>query len=75
LVLGRAFAAWAKRFEWSDATARKIRSRLEWLALKSATKIVPLLSRKACYRLDPLLDSLGAILEPPLLLPSRIARS
>src|SRR5438046_7674874 len=44
-------------------TARKIRYRLEWLALKSATKIVPLLSRKACYRLALLLGSLGAMLD------------
>jgi len=40
-------------------TARKIRYRLEWLALKSATKLLPLLSRKACYRLTLLLGSLG----------------
>ncbi|PYK34038.1 MAG: hypothetical protein DME58_03465 [Verrucomicrobia bacterium] len=32
-----------------------IRYRLEWLALKSATKFLPLLSRKACYRLALLL--------------------
>ncbi len=30
---------------------KKIRYRLEWLALKSATKFLPLLSREACYRL------------------------
>jgi hypothetical protein len=41
-------------------TAKKIRYRLEWLALKFATKVVPLLSRKACYRLALLLGSLGA---------------
>ena len=44
-------------------TARKIRYRLEWLGLKSATKFLPLLSRKACYRLAFLLDSLGATLD------------
>ena len=44
-------------------TARKIRYRLEWLALKSATKFLPLLSRKACYRLALLLGSLGAMLD------------
>ena len=33
------------------AVWKKIRYRLEWLALKSVAKIVPLLSRKACYRL------------------------
>jgi lauroyl/myristoyl acyltransferase len=42
---------------------KKIRDRLEWLGLKSATKLVPLLSRKACYRLALLLGSLGAILD------------
>jgi hypothetical protein len=41
-------------------TAKKIRYRLEWLALKFATKVVPLLSRKACYRLALLFGSLGA---------------
>jgi hypothetical protein len=41
---------------------KKIRYRLEWLALKSATKFLPLLSRKACYRLALLLGSLGAML-------------
>src|SRR4030095_15105110 len=35
-------------------TAKKIRYRLEWLGLKFATKFVPLLSRKACYRLGRL---------------------
>ena len=44
-------------------TARKIRYRLEWLGLKAATKVVPLLSRKACYRLALLLGSLGAMLD------------
>src|SRR5438046_10104027 len=44
-------------------TARKIRYRLEWLALKSATKFLPLLSRKACYWLALLLGSLGAMLD------------
>ena len=44
-------------------TARKIRYRLEWLGLKSATKFLPLLSRKACYRLALLLGSLGAMLD------------
>jgi hypothetical protein len=42
---------------------KEIRYRLEWLALKSATKFVPLLSRKACYRLALLLGSLGAMLD------------
>ena len=42
---------------------RKIRYRLEWLGLKSATKFLPLLSRKSCYRLALLLGSLGAMLD------------
>ena len=42
---------------------KKIRYRLEWLALKSATKFLPLLSRKACYRLALLLGSPGAMLD------------
>jgi hypothetical protein len=42
---------------------KKIRYRLEWLGLKSATKFVPLLSRKACYRLALLLGWLGASLD------------
>jgi hypothetical protein len=44
-------------------TAKKIRYRLEWLALKFATKFLPLLSRKPCYRLALLLGSLGASLD------------
>ncbi len=43
--------------------ARNIRYRLEWLRLKSATKFLPFLSRKACYRLALLLGSLGALLD------------
>ena len=42
---------------------KKIRYRLEWLALKSATKFLSLLSRKAYYRLALLLGSLGAMLD------------
>src|SRR5205809_7170101 len=42
---------------------KKIRYRLEWLALKFATKFLPLLSRKACYRLALWLASLGAMLD------------
>jgi KDO2-lipid IV(A) lauroyltransferase len=45
------------------AAWKKIRYRLEWVALKSVTKLVPLLSRKACYRLALFLGSLGAILD------------
>jgi hypothetical protein len=32
--------------------AKKIRYRLEWLGLKFATKFLPLLSRKVCYRMQ-----------------------
>jgi hypothetical protein len=35
----------------SLAARGSIRYRLEWLALKAATKFIPLLSRKACYRI------------------------
>ena len=59
-----ALAACAKRaYTGAMRTARKIRYRLEWLGLKSATKFLPLLSRKACYRLALLLGSLGAMLD------------
>src|SRR5438309_6861820 len=59
----RALAACMKpAYTGAMRTARKIRYRLEWLALKSATKFLPLLSRKACYRLALLLGSLGAML-------------
>jgi lauroyl/myristoyl acyltransferase len=44
-------------------TARKIRYRLEWLALKFAAKFLPLLSRKACYRLALLLGAHDAMLD------------
>ena len=44
---------------------KKIRYRLEWLALKGATKIVPLLSRKACYRLAQITGALAAMLDRP----------
>lgn len=45
------------------AAWKKIRYRLEWLALKSAAKIVPLLSRKACYRLALLIGAVAATLD------------
>src|SRR4029453_13395972 len=65
LLAGRALAACAKRAYTGVMRAawKKIRYRLEWLGLKSATKFVPLLSRKACYRLALLLGSLGASLD------------
>ena len=55
--MGCALAACAKR-AYTGAmrrTWKKIRYRLEWLGLESAAKFVPLLSRKACYRLALLL--------------------
>ena len=42
---------------------KRIRYRLEWLALKSAAKIIPLLSRRACYRLAQVLGRLAATLD------------
>ena len=42
---------------------KNIRHRLEWLALTFAAKFLPLLSRKACYRLALFLGSLGASLD------------
>src|SRR5205814_849974 len=60
-----AFAACAKRAYTGAMRAawKKIRYRLEWLGLKSAMKVLPLLSRKACYRLALFLGSLGAMLD------------
>src|SRR5207245_9092746 len=65
LLAEQAFAACAKRgYTGAMGTAwKKIRYRLEWLALKSATEFLPLLSRKGCYRLALLLGSLGAVLD------------
>jgi len=65
LLAQRALAACARR-AYTGAMRRawkKIRYRLEWLGLKAATKFLPLLSRKACYRLALLLGSLGAMLD------------
>jgi KDO2-lipid IV(A) lauroyltransferase len=45
------------------AVWKRIRYRLEWLALKAAAKIVPLLSRKACYRLAQILGALAATVD------------
>src|SRR5215472_2954359 len=61
----RAFAACTKPAYTAAMRAawKKIRYRLEWLGLKFATKLVPLLSRKACYRLALLLGSLAAMLD------------
>ena len=45
------------------AAWKKIRYRFEWLALKTAAGIVPLLSRKACYRLAQIIGVLAATLD------------
>src|ERR1700756_4816151 len=45
------------------AAWKKIRYRLEWLGVKTAAGFLPLLSRKAFYRLALLLGSLGAVLD------------
>ena len=42
---------------------KRIRYRLEWLALKGAAKIVPLLSHKACYRLAQVTGTMAAIVD------------
>jgi KDO2-lipid IV(A) lauroyltransferase len=42
------------------AVWKKFRYRLEWLALKSVATIIPLLSRKACYRLGQAIGALAA---------------
>lgn len=45
------------------AAWKKFRYRFEWLALKAAAGIVPLLSRKACYRLAQLIGALAATVD------------
>ncbi|HEY2614812.1 MAG TPA: lysophospholipid acyltransferase family protein [Chthoniobacterales bacterium] len=45
------------------AAWKKIRYRLEWLALKAATKFVPLLSRNACYRLAQITGAIASIVD------------
>lgn len=42
---------------------KRIRYRLEWLALKGAAAVVPLLSRNACYRLAQMVGALAAIVD------------
>jgi KDO2-lipid IV(A) lauroyltransferase len=42
---------------------KKIRYRLEWLGLTAATKLIPLLSRRACYRFALALGALMSILD------------
>ena len=42
------------------AAWKKFRYRLEWLALKSVATLIPLLSRKTCYRLGQAIGSLVA---------------
>jgi lauroyl/myristoyl acyltransferase len=45
------------------AVWKNIRYRLEWLALKSAAFVVPLLSRKACYHLAQMIGALAATVD------------
>lgn len=45
-------------FRW-----KRVRYRLEWLALRLAVKLVPLLSRKACFRLGQTLGALMSIFD------------
>jgi lauroyl/myristoyl acyltransferase len=45
------------------AVWKKIRYRIEWLALKTVAKTIPLLSRKACYRLAQIIGALVAIVD------------
>ena len=42
------------------AAWKKFRYRIEWLALKTVATVIPLLSRKACYRLAQLTGALAA---------------
>jgi KDO2-lipid IV(A) lauroyltransferase len=42
------------------AAWKKFRYRLEWLALKTVATIIPLLSRRACYRLGQTIGALAA---------------
>src|SRR4030095_5389985 len=65
LLPERGFAACAKRaYTGAMRTVwKQIRYRLELLGLKVATKFLPLLSRKACYRLALFLGSLSAVLD------------
>src|SRR5450759_4957536 len=44
---------------------KKIRYRLEWLGLRLATKLVPLLSRKTCFHLAQFLGAAMSILDRP----------
>ncbi len=44
---------------------KRLRYRLEWLALILALKVVPLLSRKACYRFAGAAGTLAAVLDRP----------
>src|SRR5258707_13994682 len=45
---------------------KRIRYRLEWAGLFLATKLIPLCSRKACYRLAQLAGALLSFLDRPL---------
>ena len=44
---------------------RKVRYRIEWLALFLLAKVVPLLSRNNCYRLAQILGASAAVLDRP----------
>src|SRR5207237_10414928 len=44
---------------------KRMRYRLEWLGLSLATKLIPLCSRKACYRLAQLAGALLSFLDRP----------
>ncbi|MEN3368168.1 MAG: Kdo2-lipid lauroyltransferase/acyltransferase [Verrucomicrobiota bacterium] len=46
-----------------SAAWKKFRYRLEWLALKSVATVIPLLSRKSCYRLGQIIGALAAKLD------------
>jgi lauroyl/myristoyl acyltransferase len=46
-----------------ESPLKKLRYRLEWLALVVLTKIIPLLSRRTCYRLGGVLGACAATLD------------
>ncbi len=46
-----------------ESPLKKLRYRLEWLALLALTKIIPLFSRRTCYRLGGLLGACAATLD------------
>ena len=48
------------RWQW-----KRLRYRLEWLGLLMAAKVVPLLSRRACFHLAQMFGALAAIFDRP----------